>query len=434
MTDDVLRLSVVGRIVRRRWRSLAALAIVGALLGAGASLLFSPGYRTASDVLLQGPRDEGELVTEAQVAQSSVVLSRTAAVLGWGRTGAELRDSVQADVLEGNVVRISGTADTPERAKRLTDTLVAEYVAFSTQLLTNPTDSSAQLMQERQAALMEQVLTTNRRIDDLHKAASNNRLTLEGVQARTRLESLRAELSGAVKGLQEAQATSSRVGMAVMGDAPLPASPAPPTLMQLSVGGGVLFLLAGILLHLAAGRTGRVLTDERDITVALGAPVLGDVAVPVGGSAGRKLRLRRRPASAPADEDVRYRRILARAGQTPDEPLRLQIVVADGDEAALLAVKHLATSTEPPSELRVAGVSADRPTVPEYPGSAGALVVLTARTRTSVELMAIADACADAGLPVVGAVVVHPAASTGTEPRDGPAEARVRDEAMAGRS
>ena len=57
MSDDVVRLSVIGQIVRRRWRLLAVIAAVGALLGVGASMLFSPGYESASSGRRQGPRD-----------------------------------------------------------------------------------------------------------------------------------------------------------------------------------------------------------------------------------------------------------------------------------------------------------------------------------------------------------------------------------------
>lgn len=440
MTDDVVRLSVVGRTMRRRWRSLTALTVVGALCGAGASLLLAPGYRTSSDVLLQGPRAENELVTEAQIAKSSVVLGRTAAALGWGTTGPELRDAVEADVLEGSVIRVTGTADTPERAKRLTDAVVDQYVNFSTQLVTNPTDSSAQFTEERQEALRQQITETNKRIDELHQAAGEKKPTLESVQFRTKLELLRSGLSEAVKRLEEAQATSSRSGMAVMGDAVLPSSEAPPTLVQLTAGGAALFLLAGLLAQLTAARSTRELTEDRDIAAALGAPVLSGVEVAVEHASGARWprrRSRRAPAAGAADEATRYRRVLARLREISGEPLRLLIVVPEDDATAHLAVRHLALSdTQQGSELRVARVSAARPTVPEYPGAAGALVVLSAGIRSSVELMAMAEACADAGLPVLGAVVAHGSRSavetTGDGPNADPARVQAADEAMAG--
>jgi hypothetical protein len=43
----------------------------------------------------------------------------------------------------------------------------------------------------------------------------------------------------------------------------------------------------------------------------------------------------------------------------------------------------------------------------------GALLVLTVGTRTALELVGIAEACADAGHEVIGAVVIQP-----VQPRD----------------
>ena len=83
MNDDSARLTVVWQVLRQRWRLLVVIGAVGALVGAGASLVFSPGYETSTSVLLQGPRDPDELLTEAQVAKSSVVLDRAAGALKW---------------------------------------------------------------------------------------------------------------------------------------------------------------------------------------------------------------------------------------------------------------------------------------------------------------------------------------------------------------
>src|SRR5438876_721858 len=102
LTDDTVRLAMVGQVLRRRWRLLAALAVLGAAVGAVASILLSPGYKTTSNVLLQGPRQADELLTQAQVATSSVVLDRAAAVLPWHPSGADLQKKVTASVSTGN--------------------------------------------------------------------------------------------------------------------------------------------------------------------------------------------------------------------------------------------------------------------------------------------------------------------------------------------
>ncbi|MDP8927022.1 MAG: exopolysaccharide biosynthesis protein, partial [Actinomycetota bacterium] len=289
MSDDVVRLSVVGQIVRRRWRLLTALAAVGALLGVGASLLFSPGYESASKVLLQGPREEEEVVTEAQIAMSSVVLDRTAAALGWDVTGAELRDSVTAEALDGNVIEIRGTAESPDRAQQLTDRAAQEYVAFSTQLVTGATDASAQALQERRETLQQRVAETNRRIAELEGSAAPGAPTVEGAEAGAELKRLRRTLADAMAELDDldereqeakAEAAFSRAGIVVMEPAVRPSSPAEPTLVQFIAGGTVLFFLLGVVAHLVAARADRRLRSASEIAAALGSPVVGSADVP----------------------------------------------------------------------------------------------------------------------------------------------------------
>ena len=485
MNDDVVRLSMIGQIVRRRWRLLSALVAVGALLGVGASLLFSPGYESASKVLLQGPREEEEVVTEAQIAMSSVVLDRTAAALGWDVTGAELRGSVTAEVLDGNVIEIRGTAKSPERAQQLTDRAAQEYVAFSTQLVTGMTEVSAQTLEDRRRAAQQRIEETNRGITELQGSPVLRSQAAEGAQARAQLEQLRTDLINATNELDdidaleqetEAETVPTEAGIAVLEPATLPSGPAAPTLKQFVAGGAVLFFLLGVFAHLVVARSDRRLRSAEEIAAALGSPVVGSADVPdmpdgpiaherSTGSRRWQARMWRlvrddRPwdtAQLPIsgddlNRDVRYRRVLARLRGAPDTVLRLLVIVPDDDTTAHRAVAQLAvaagvdggpalvvtdcagflpmvqaaagstgtsnvrltvrSSSDPApgmhrTVLRVVGVSAARPTVPDCGRVSGALVVLTTGTRTPWELVGIAESCADAGYQVVGAFVTH---------------------------
>lgn len=476
-SDDVVRLSEIGQIVRRRWRLLAGLAAVGAFLGAGASLLFSPGYESTSSVLLQGPRDEEVLLTEAQIAMSSVVLDRTAAALGWGITGTGLRDSVRAEVVDGNVIAIRSSAESPDRAQQLTDRVTQEYVTFSTQLVSGATEASTQVLRERGETLEQRVAETTRRIAELQGSAA------PGTPTGTELERLRTTLADATTELdringrgQEAEADEafSRASIVVMEPAARPSSPAEPTLVQFIAGGALLFFLLGVFAHLVAARADRRLRNASEIAAALGSPVVGDVDVPnvpdgplshepSTRSARWWTRMWRmvrddRPWDAPQlpisgnDRDIRYQRVLARLRGAPGSVLRLLVLVADDDATAHRAVAQLAvaagvdggpaslvtdrvdlarmvqaasgsastsnvrltvrSSSDPVpgmhrTVLRVVDVSAARPTIPDSGRVSGALVVLTAGTRTAWELVGIAEACADAGHRVVGAFVTH---------------------------
>ncbi|MFE0320231.1 polysaccharide biosynthesis protein, partial [Streptomyces albogriseolus] len=144
MNDDAIRLVTIGRMLRRRGRLLTVLAVLGALTGFGASLVFPPRYTTSASVLLPGAWEERVLLTQAEIATSTVVTDRTAAELGWGGVdGEELRERVRAEVTDGNIIEISGTAESPARAQRLADELARQFVAFSARIGDDTADPTA---------------------------------------------------------------------------------------------------------------------------------------------------------------------------------------------------------------------------------------------------------------------------------------------------
>ncbi|SFA98000.1 Capsular polysaccharide biosynthesis protein [Amycolatopsis marina] len=456
MDDDLVRLPVLGRILRRRWRLLTVLAVLGALVGAASSLVLSPGYVTSTSILLQGPREPDQILTETQIATSSVVLDRTAAALAWGVSGTDLARSVTAEAVDGNVIELGATAETPEKAQQLTDQAAAEYVTFSTQLAGNSGDAAAQLQTELRETLQQRVTATNERITELHNSIANQGTTVESVQISTELEALRSALRDAMTNLTEAGETSGQSKQVVMGPAPRPAAPASPTLLQLVAAGAALFVLLGIAGHFVAARADRRLRAESDIAAALGAPLLGDVDVPdIGetpafrGPLGRlrELVLGRRPWNAEVraglDEHaqgVRDQRVLTRLRAATSTPSQVLLLVPDDDLPAHRVADRLAAAaaTDPKARitLRVTAVAVHRPTVDDAGHLSGAVVVLTSGSRTAWELVGIAEACADSGHAVLGAVLAYRAEPVARERGSAPAKAGAAaassDSAMAG--
>src|SRR3954471_13549304 len=328
LTDDTVRLALVGQVLRRRWRLLAALAVLGAAVGAVASILLSPGYKTTSSVLLQGPRQADELLTQAQVATSSVVLDRAAAVLAWRPSGADLKKQVTTSVTNGNVVTITVSADTAEHAQQLADQVAQQFVKYSGQLASNSADASVQLAQEQRETLRTQVKLTTEKISDIAKTVGGD-LTVESVQVRTQLEGLRTSLEQAINDLNQADLATGVGNTVVLGSSERPTGPAAPTMVQLVAGGAVLFFLAGVFGHLFAARADRRLRGEPEIASALGSPILAGVDVtttqgdrlPATGFTGKVRRLLGGdrpwvlpPVATSADEvnrDIRYRRVLS---------------------------------------------------------------------------------------------------------------------------
>ncbi|MEU7581718.1 Wzz/FepE/Etk N-terminal domain-containing protein [Streptomyces sp. NPDC041068] len=421
MSDDAIRLVTIGRIFRRRWRLLAIVAVVGALVGYGTSLLFPPSYTTSTSVLLAGQWEERELLTQAEIAASSAVVDRAADTLDWsGVSGSELKDRVSAEAADGNIIKISGTAETPERAQRLSDQVAEQFVTFAARIAGDNPDADAA---EGPEELREKVAQTNRRISDLAKAADPGR-TVESVQARTELEKLRTALQSAMKKLDEADPASNKANMVVMGPAARPTGEAPPTRMQLVVAGALLFFLCAVIGHLATARASRRLRTEPEIAAALGSTLLGTVDVP-GERPGYRPRglgprawLRRllgldtrwdvptpRMSGDEADTRIRYRRVCARLRAKLPAPRRLLVVVPEGDEIARRAAGQLVAEAESDPLLRVVGVSVCRPLVPDRGTESGVLVVLSAGSWTAGELAGIAEACADGRHEVVGIVL-----------------------------
>ncbi|MER5491543.1 polysaccharide biosynthesis protein [Streptomyces sp. NPDC002490] len=453
MSEDTIRLVTIGRILRRRGRLLTVLALTGALVGYGASLVFPPRYTTSTSVLLQGQWEERELLTQVEIATSSTVVDRAAAALGWTGVGsAELRGRVGAQATDGTIIKISGTAETPERAQRLSDRVAQEFIAFATRLAGGGAEPEAATGPE---ALRQKVVETNRRITDLAEAADPGR-TVESVQTRTTLEKLRSALDEAVKKLEEADPATGRSGMVVMGPAARPAEEAPPTRVQLVGAGAVSSFLLGVVGHLAAARSSRRLRTESEIAAALGSVLLGTVDVPVDRSASpaaRDPRARLRhllaldtrwdaPRPSPAGDEsgsrIRYQRVCARLRDERPGSHELLVVVPEGDETAHRAAERLVVEARnappPPASgggrpaLRVVRVSVSRPMVPDRDDTAaGALVVLSAHRWTAEELAGVAGACTDGGYELLGTVV----AGTALTRPAGSADPASKDDAPA---
>ena len=511
MSDDVVRLSLIGQILRRRWRLLLAFAALGAVIGATASLLWPPGYESSSQVLLQGDPGKDRMRSEAQIAMSLVVLDRAAAGLNWGVDGSGLRDSVTAAVADGNVIEIQVRADSPEKSRQLAERVTQQYVAFSTEILTKSADAPAEVLAPRKDSLEKQVAAMNQRIRELQGSVGLlNVANEQGVAARAELQQLSNNRTDAVKELDEldgliakaqAQVATGRENFSVIEPPVAPRASVTPTRLELVAGGAALVAALAAFVLVAIRQADRRLQSSLDIAAALGAPVLGTVEAPAAapvtsstnGSSNEHetddrrasvlQRLLRNGAAWAIPqitgshdqslEYLRYRRVLARLRGAPEEPVRLLVVVVvvDDDVLASRAVGRLAIAAavdgrpvsvvtasprlagtvetilaaDGPGQapinvgvgtradhvrsartamLSVVTVSAARPTVPDSQDVSSVLVVVTSGTRTAWELLAVREACDDAGHPVTGVLMVLPSIDEDGAEDTGPGQLR----------
>lgn len=350
----------VGPIVRNRWRLLAALAAAGAALGVGTAVLASPGHTTSSAVLVPGTHDPSELRTEARIATSSAVLDRAADVLGWGVPGAGLRDAVSADTVDGNVIEIAATADTPEKARQLADAVAHSYVTFAARFV-GPS-VTGQVGAATRVVINEAPLPTGTAAPVWSFGAAGAALFFV------------AGVLGHLVAARADRRVDDEQEMAAALDSPI--------VVGVDVPRDTLSMPRGWL--------GRQVGAERPWT-------------------------RRRVLPTRASEQyARYRRALAAVPGDGGSPHQLVIVIPAGDTTARRAADRLAMVAEAEAQpravkVRVAAVSADRPSL-RGNGGVPALVVVSAGTRTAWQLVCLAEACGESGHDVVGAVLAHPVA------------------------
>ncbi|MBF8171081.1 polysaccharide biosynthesis protein, partial [Streptomyces olivaceus] len=141
----------------------------------------------------------------------------------------------------------------------------------------------------------------------------------------------------------------------------------------------------------------------------LGADTRWDVPVPraSGDEAGRRLR---------------HRRVCARLRERVPSAPALLVLVPEGDEVARRAAGQLVAEAGGDPVLRVVDVAVERPVVPDRDTESGALVVLSAGSRTAEQLADLAEACADGGHEVVGVVVARPVRTRTTRSAGRPAQ------------
>lgn len=480
MSDETVRLSTIAQLLRRRWAVLLACAALGAGAGAGVSVLVSPGYEAATSVLLQGKNADDALASAPRLATSTAVLDRVTHGLPWHPDADRLRDTVSAEAGDGNVVTITADAANPGRARQLADRVAKEYIEFSDQLATAATGASTRTEKQQRAEVRNRIAATDRTLGNLLDAVRDGTVgNLTTIS--TRIEKLRGSLDKAASDLEQLDAPDEPTSIVVIGSARTPSGQAPPTMPQCIAAGAALFVLLAIFVHLLAARTDRRLQRGTDIAAALGTRLLGsvDVVDSAGGRAhtrrGGRLRallhgdppwtLAVRTVAADDRQPVHYRQVLSRVAASGLGGTPVLVVLAEDDAAAHRAFDDLATAaatrdgareagtdghreadgaarngssglphtrlavrTAPPAGvgqvvLHRADIRGDRPIVPDSTGFGGAVAIVTAGTRTSWELVTIAEACVDAGRELGGVVVTQHAR-----------RARVRGGATQGRS
>ncbi|HEX6148420.1 polysaccharide biosynthesis tyrosine autokinase [Nocardioides sp.] len=279
---DVTRLSDHLAILRRQWRLMAVLLVLGALVGFGLSYRAETLYAAETRLLLEpttteqtsGQRmDPTEVSTLAQLVGSVEIADRVIDELELDTEPSELLNAVDVSAVEQTrVVVISALWPDAEEVAAITDSFATQYIDYQV-------DANAAVVSQTVANLIEERSFIETELDDAEQelagASDDERADLEA-----QVESLRiraAELTTEIA-LSEVGEDTAAAGGVVLEDAKVPKQAAEPKPVRAALLGGVIGLILGAVLGYARDRLDDRIRDEGRLKSLLGdVPVLGRI-------------------------------------------------------------------------------------------------------------------------------------------------------------
>ncbi|WP_183099403.1 polysaccharide biosynthesis tyrosine autokinase [Nocardioides pelophilus] len=145
-------------VLRRRWRSVVAVFLLGIGVSTGVSLAITPTYQSTAKVFLavdvSNATDayaasfflNSRAQSYADLAHSSELAERVIDVLDLDMTPAELSDHISSEVVEEtSLITITVTDTDPRRAQVIADVVTSEFQAYTEELETAGSSSDSQI-------------------------------------------------------------------------------------------------------------------------------------------------------------------------------------------------------------------------------------------------------------------------------------------------
>ena len=359
MTEQVLDVRGVLRAIARR----RVLVVVLLLAGIGAGLLVSvlqpPTFVARSRVLL--PRSPGtdatgrplrDVTTETFIARSSDVLAAAARALGRPVAPAELRRRVSVRAVSGDLLEVRAQARSSGDARVLADAVATAYVEYANSASAGEAETAIAELQEQAGELDARVREIEARIATITASiAGQDPSSPEAASGAALVASLRSEqvdTEGRLYNLNNRigearlEAQLSRRGTRVIERATAPGGPARPRGPWNMGVGGLVGLLAGLVLALAVEQRDRRLYRRDDVAESVLAPVLASLAVPSRGGVKGCGALLERWEPSPT-EHLALKEAFAHLGISEETgPVDLVVVTLPGDRVAPLLAGQLA--------------------------------------------------------------------------------------------
>jgi len=293
LTEQVLDVKGSLRILRRFWRTVAVVVLLGVVLAGGYRVLRPPQYHATSLVLLPtsssgttagSAATKNGITTDARIATSAAVLGPAGREVGSSLSVSALEQRVQTSADATGVLGITATAPTARQADLLANAVAGHLVDFVT---TNASTAGSDALTGLQAEASQ----LDRQLADVQKelTAANQRLAADGItsSAGQQDSDLVGKLTSAESSLnlqldtvksQIAQTKlgqiSANQGTEVIQRATNATNSSLTSLVMLLSLGALGGLLVGSLLVLVLRRRDPRLWSRDDLAGALGLPVM----------------------------------------------------------------------------------------------------------------------------------------------------------------
>ncbi|MDQ4142432.1 MAG: Wzz/FepE/Etk N-terminal domain-containing protein [Actinomycetota bacterium] len=339
MAEEHISLRRVAYAVRRHLSATVAVAALGIATGLLVGILQGPSFTARATVLVparpgesessQSPeaRRQAQILTQAEILKSAVVVTPAAARLKLPTDAASLRERIDVVTLSDNVLELRVRGVTAREALELANAVVDEYIEYARASVSEEASLTISALNERARELDQQIQQLNSRIAAYSAGVPTAvPVTAEGVSPA--IDLLRADQIAASRELSliqtriaeaRLQADLTRRGTQVLGVLAPSNLSYVRQLVSPVVVGGTMGLAAGLALALLLHARDHRLRYRDDIARAVGAPVVASLAVPPAKRrrACRRIRHRWRPSVA---ESAALSHAVTDLGLVDDEP------------------------------------------------------------------------------------------------------------------
>ena len=295
MEEDLRTLPDALSVIRRRWLTVLAFVVLGAVAGVGLSLLQTPQYTSSASVLVRSvasqtagsrPLDPDEVATQAEVVRSDQVAQRVIDELRIEDTSPdELVERVVAEpVPDRQVIEVSATSADPDEASDIANGFVDTFIAVGQE----STEEAQQRVIDYYVGELAETRDELRRLrGELANASDQEATTLQA-----QIDGLAARQTQIQTSLIQADDPSRLVPQAaLLRGATTPDTASSPNTLRSGILGGVIGLLLGLLVAFIRERMDDVVREGEVAEALLDAPLLGHVPRFDSGSQGRVVSL-----------------------------------------------------------------------------------------------------------------------------------------------